>query len=102
MMTTYAIAITAWSILSVITGLAWLGSRNIGKQKEQDQFFVTRLKIYEMGYDCGFMNTGYEEGAFDFVKDKADREHMLLVYSAAFEEGLKDYNYLLEHGANLN
>lgn len=90
------IGLSVWGALSVLASAAYVGINMYAKSKRMDQRFVTRQEIYEMGYDCGFLNKGFDASAFDFIEDEEMRKDMLLVMRGGFVEGLQDYHYLLK------
>lgn len=92
----YIIALAVWGALSVLASAVYVGINMYAKSKREDQRFVTRKEVYEMGYDCGFLNKGYDNTVFDFIENDEMRADMLLVYRGGFVEGLKDYHFLLK------
>ena len=90
------ISLGIWGALSVLIAAAYAGINMYMKSKREEQRFVTRQEIYEMGYDCGFLNKGFDASAFDFIENEEMCKDMLLVMRGGFVEGLQDYHYLLK------
>ncbi len=96
------LAITIFGVLSVLITAGFIAIRSYMKHKAKEQRFVTRREVYDMGYDNGFLNKGYDATQFNFINDDEIRSDMLLIYRGGFVEGLNDYHYLLKNQANLN
>lgn len=86
--------IAIWGSLLVILMAALGALHAYSKSKKKDQAFVTRNEIFQMGYDAGFLNKGYDQSIFADIEDDEARSSMTLVYRGGFTEGLQDYHYL--------